>query len=70
MNITFISNYFNHHQKNFSDCLNDEKDISFTFIATSKISDERKKLLLKFIMDRKNKIIEIYAIDEEMIENE
>ncbi len=34
------------------------------------ISDERKKLLLKFIMDRKNKIIEIYAIDEEMIENE
>lgn len=44
MNITFISNYFNHHQKNFSDCLYEEKDIAFTFIATSKISDERKKL--------------------------
>lgn len=44
MNITFISNYFNHHQKNFSDCLNNKKDITFTFIATSKISDERRKL--------------------------
>ena len=44
MNIVFISNYFNHHQRNLSDCLNNEQGISFTFVATSKISDERKSL--------------------------
>lgn len=44
MNIVFISNYFNHHQKEFSDCISSYDDISYTFVATSKVSDERKKL--------------------------
>lgn len=31
------------------------------------ISDEKKELLLNFIIDRKNKIVEIYDINNEVI---
>ena len=44
MKITFISNYFNHHQKPVSDNLQKKTGGNFTFFETTDIPDERKKL--------------------------
>ncbi|MBQ8623886.1 MAG: glycosyltransferase [Oscillospiraceae bacterium] len=41
MNIVFISNYFNHHQKPLSDELS--KQSNYMFVTTSQISEERLK---------------------------
>ena len=41
MNIVFISNYFNHHQKPFSEEMFRLTDGHFTFIATVPMDDER-----------------------------
>lgn len=43
MNITFLSNYFNHHQSALCNALN-EKAEAFHFIATSEMRAERKQL--------------------------
>ena len=42
MNIVFLSNYFNHHQKPLADALNER--CSFYFISTEKITQERRAL--------------------------
>ncbi len=44
MLILFISNYFNHHQKPFSDFMYKNTNKNFVFIETAEISEERKKL--------------------------
>ena len=44
MKIVFISCYFNHHQKALCDCLYKETDGDFYFIATEKMSEERRRL--------------------------
>ncbi len=43
MKIAFISNYFNHHQKYISDAFSALTE-DYSFIETSEMSDERKKL--------------------------
>ncbi len=43
MKVAFISNYFNHHQKPFSDEMNNLCD-EYIFVATSEMGIERKKL--------------------------
>lgn len=44
MKITFISNYFNHHQKPFSDSMYRLIGDGYTFIETSEMREERKTL--------------------------
>ena len=44
MKIVFISCYFNHHQKALCDCFYKETDGDFYFIATEKMSEERRRL--------------------------
>ncbi len=44
MNIVFVSNYLNHHQKPLSDCIYNTPGIEYTFIVTKEINEERKKL--------------------------
>ena len=44
MKIAFVSNYFNHHQKPFCDEMYHRLGMDFVFIATSVMSEERKKL--------------------------
>lgn len=44
MNVVFISNYFNHHQKGICDALYRLTSGRFTFIATHRVSETRKKL--------------------------
>ena len=41
MKIVFVSNYFNHHQKPFSDAISSLKDIEYYFIETQPIEEER-----------------------------
>lgn len=42
--VVFVTNYFNHHQKAFSDAMYRNDKIEFTFIATTTMREERKKL--------------------------
>ena len=42
--MVFISNFFNHHQKPFSDSMYSKLNGNFSFIETSDIDEERKKL--------------------------
>lgn len=44
MKITFVSNYFNHHQLEFSETMYKLHGENYKFIATEKMSQERKKL--------------------------
>lgn len=44
MKIAFLSNYFNHHQKPFCDAMYKKIGDGFRFIATSEVSEWRKKL--------------------------
>ena len=44
MNVVFISNYFNHHQRPLSDALCRLTNGCFRFIVTSVMPDERRKL--------------------------
>lgn len=44
MNIIFVSNFFNHHQKPLSDNLSEKSGNKFKFIETTDIPKERKKL--------------------------
>lgn len=44
MNIIFLSNYFTHHQKPFSDEMYQLLGNNYTFIETEKMSEERKNL--------------------------
>lgn len=44
MKITFITNYYNHHQSAFADALDRMTDHSFTFVSTGKMRDDRRKL--------------------------
>lgn len=43
MNIVFVSNFFNHHQKPVSDFLYAQDDVDYTFVATSEMTDECKR---------------------------
>ena len=42
--IVFLSNYFNHHQKPFSDCMYDLIGDGYSFVETDEMSQERKSL--------------------------
>lgn len=44
MNIVFISNYFNHHQKSFCEAMYSYIGDDFVFVSTSQMGEERKKL--------------------------
>ena len=44
MTIVFISNYFNHHQKELCDSIYKQTEGKFCFIETSKMREERKTL--------------------------
>ena len=44
MKIVFVSNYFNHHQKPFCEELYQRLGGDFTFVSTSVMGEERKKL--------------------------
>ena len=44
MNVVFVSNYFTHHQKPFSDAMYKATNGHYTFIGTQEMDDERKKL--------------------------
>ncbi len=44
MTYVFVSNFFNHHQKSFSEVMNTLTGNKFYFIETGAMSDERKKL--------------------------
>ena len=42
--VVFISNFFNHHQKPFSDAMYDRLGDGYMFIQTCQMSNERKRL--------------------------
>ena len=42
MKVVFVSNYFNHHQKPLSDCMN--KMTEYTFMQTEEMEEDRKNL--------------------------
>lgn len=42
--VVFVSNYFNHHQKSLSDAFYCQTGKNYWFIATSKVSEERRSL--------------------------
>lgn len=44
MRVAFISNYYNHHQKSFSDSMDKLLDGQYSFIETTEMREERKKL--------------------------
>ena len=44
MKFVFLSNYFNHHQKPFSDCMQKLTEDNYYFIATEEITQERKDM--------------------------
>lgn len=44
MKVVFVSNYFNHHQKPFCDEMYQRLGTDFSFISTSVMREERKKL--------------------------
>lgn len=44
MKVVFVSNYFNHHQKTFSDCMDILTKGNYTFIQTAHMPEERRKL--------------------------
>ena len=44
MKITFVSNYFNHHQKPLSDALYRLTDGNYTFVATATMREDRRRL--------------------------
>lgn len=44
MLIVFLSNYFNHHQKPFSDAIYDKIEGKYFFVETTNIPEERKKI--------------------------
>lgn len=44
MKVSFISNYFNHHQKFFSDEMFQNLNGNYCFIETTEMSEERKKM--------------------------
>ena len=44
MKIVFVSNYFNHHQQPFSDAMYEFIGDEYTFIETSEMREERKKM--------------------------
>lgn len=44
LNVVFVSNYFNHHQAAFSEAMYNRSGVNYTFVATSEMSNERKKL--------------------------
>ena len=44
MTLLFLSNYFNHHQKPFSDAMYRRLGDGYRFVETEAMSDERKKL--------------------------
>ena len=44
MTIVFVSNYFNHHQKPFSDAMDELTEHNYYFIATEEMTEERKQL--------------------------
>lgn len=43
MQIVFVSNYYNHHQKSLSETLDKLTDHKYHFIATSKMREDRRK---------------------------
>lgn len=44
MNIVFVSNYFNHHQSSFSDCMDKLTGHNYRFIATMRMTEERRAM--------------------------
>lgn len=44
MKIVFLSNYFNHHQKPFSDSMNKTDGVEYRFIETEEMESERKNM--------------------------
>ena len=44
MRVIFLSNYFNHHQKPFSDAMYGKIGEGYTFVETARMSKERKSL--------------------------
>ena len=44
MNIVMISNYINHHQIPFSNALYEREDVTYTFIQTEPMEEERVKM--------------------------
>lgn len=44
MKLTFLSNYYSHHQEPVCDLWHKLTENNFTFVATEELSDERKKL--------------------------
>ena len=51
MKVVFVSNFFNHHQKPFSDAMWKLTNGNYSFIVTEKIPEERKKLGYKEYSD-------------------
>lgn len=64
MKITFISNYFNHHQSCLSEIFSKKNNIEYYFIATEKISQERLDNNWKDMNNSAQYIIRAYDSDE------
>lgn len=64
MNVVFLSNYFNHHQKPLSDAL--EKQCNYHFIATADITQERRNLGWGY--DQEPEYVCHYSLEKEQAE--
>ena len=64
ISVTMISNAMNHHQFSFCDSMYEIPDISFHFIATKPISEERLKTGFRDLNHSRDYIIRSYESDE------
>lgn len=64
MKLLLVSNYFNHHQKPFCEELNRRPDVTFSFIATGVMRQERKQLGYAQ-NDRPAYVLETYEDEEQ-----
>ena len=64
ISVTMISNAMNHHQFSFCDSMYEIPDISFRFIATKPIAEERLKTGFRDLNSSRDYIIRSYESDE------
>lgn len=68
MKVTFISNFFNHHQKPFSEAMYKLTNGDYRFVATEKMTEERRKMgwgeteIPNYVIEINNKIEEQYCL--------
>ncbi len=65
ISVVMISNAMNHHQFPFCDCMSNADGVSFNFIATKPIAEERLKIGFKDLNNSREYIVRPYESNDE-----